>query len=533
MYLAAHILAIAIQLSAQSQPSPGEITGTIVDKSTQNPIEGCEISLLQMGRSTVPLRSGTNAHGAFEIKRIPDGTYFISPVCKGFIARWIWSKNAKEPGKGFQLDRTAPKISDVLIELERESSITGNVLGSLRVPLAGVEIHALRRTYIVGESQYQPKAAATTDKNGSFRLSGLEPGSYVLYANPSRVQPRVVFESNTTRYVPRYYPGTDDISAATPIDLAGGLSISDLSLRVHEFHTYGISGTLDCKSLNIEPQNALISIRPISPGGSVGPILNSGVPDTTSHRFHLDQHVPGSYRIEVTSTGGNKHTLASQLILLGKRDMEDLAIGTPAIPSSIRASFQSKQPEMLEQLAAAYVLLTSLDLPSQQAISAYLKQTPTRLPSPLGPGRHSISFRKLPRWAYIDSISSQQASASAGVIKIHAESESADLVFHVSDGAATLATQVQTPNRKPAVFAQVLLLPESESALPQIVTTDTDGKADFYNLAPGRYRAIAFDSQGANFAHTPIAFATARSSGTELVIQKSGAHSIRLEAQQH
>src|SRR5215470_14842626 len=61
---------------------------------------------------------------------------------------------------------------------KREGEITGRVIGADGQPAPGVRVSANR----IGESQFSRPSAASDD-DGNFKLTGLAPGSYALFAN--------------------------------------------------------------------------------------------------------------------------------------------------------------------------------------------------------------------------------------------------------------------------------------------------------------------------------------------------------------
>jgi hypothetical protein len=80
------------------------------------------------------------------------------------------------------------RVIDADITMWRYASITGRVVDDLGEPIAGVQVHAVRRVVAAGRSVLSANAPkrALTDDRGVYRLSGLSPDDYAV-AVPARL----------------------------------------------------------------------------------------------------------------------------------------------------------------------------------------------------------------------------------------------------------------------------------------------------------------------------------------------------------
>ncbi len=111
-------------------------------------------------------------------------------------------------------------------------------------PVPGVRVQVLRYMYVRGERQLIPGGMDNTNDLGEYRVYGLPPGRYYVSAtyeasflsSGARTQvrrSRGAQQAGTNEsYAPTFYPGTNDPSHASPIELRGGdvLSSIDFSL---------------------------------------------------------------------------------------------------------------------------------------------------------------------------------------------------------------------------------------------------------------------------------------------------------------
>jgi hypothetical protein len=90
--------------------------------------------------------------------------------------------------------------------------VRGRILGAHDVPLDTVQLqlrvaHADRRTF----GSHEPQFSTTARTDGTFEFVGVSAGTYLLNAWVKQA------DGGQSRTLATYYPGTDDVDAATPI----------------------------------------------------------------------------------------------------------------------------------------------------------------------------------------------------------------------------------------------------------------------------------------------------------------------------
>lgn len=141
-----------------------EVSGRVVDESGE-PVAGARVSLAGQpdGRS-----APSGADGAFRFAAIPDGTYRLSAGSEGLIG----------PAEPLEVEVRGRPVGDLEIRLRRGGTLlTGRLLG-----LAPGEIEKVAVLAHPPNHPWEPRRA-TVNRDGSYRLSGLLPGTWQVVAS--------------------------------------------------------------------------------------------------------------------------------------------------------------------------------------------------------------------------------------------------------------------------------------------------------------------------------------------------------------
>jgi hypothetical protein len=182
------ILLMVWVLVTQVTPETGVLWGRITDQ-IGNPIPGAEVSVTARADPR-SLKAKTNASGEYVLSSVPTGMASVSVNCLGFV-----------PGSTSVLILAGRNLLDTgldvaLIGDRQPYHIKGKTLTQEGKPLADVSV-TLRNIY-------QPTLAvqARTDKDGTFSITILKRGDYVLAATmPGYVAAIVNIELESTREI--------------------------------------------------------------------------------------------------------------------------------------------------------------------------------------------------------------------------------------------------------------------------------------------------------------------------------------------
>ena len=113
-------------------------------------------------------------------------------------ARWVAASGSGTPKP---VTVTAGQdLRDVVVKLMPAGIITGRVLDEEGDPVEAVSIQLLRPQYMNGKRQMTPQRGGVTNDLGEYRLSGIDPGRYLLSATKRGMQNAVFSEG--ARVVP-------------------------------------------------------------------------------------------------------------------------------------------------------------------------------------------------------------------------------------------------------------------------------------------------------------------------------------------
>jgi hypothetical protein len=382
--MVAGVLLLAL-LQVTSQPAPphapprddqpaskgtGVIRGRVVAADTGLPIRGCHISLVRafnpeddaeptVSGSTdyVPRFVRTNEDGRFQFSGVTQGKYRLSASPHPTNARYVppFNRLSNPFGKPFDL-ASGQKLDLPEIRLPRAAVLTGRVLDESGEPVARVGVKAVLRA-----SPNDPGGSwgfpVSTDDNGHFRIFGLQPGEYVVIAEPQDFgDPR---RDDALKLLPTYLPSASTLAEAAPIQIRAGQEVGDLEIRLLTGRTFKVSGSvMTSKGLAFSRRLGQVSFsEPVRGGG----MNTRGVDLRNDGTFEVDGIRPGTYSIDVGPTSWNPDDdvpadaeYASVPITVGGDDIENLSIVTqPGASVAGRVVFDEQPPS--DELLTHYV----------------------------------------------------------------------------------------------------------------------------------------------------------------------------------
>ena len=127
-----------------------------------------------------------DADGRFVIRNIGKGRYALILRMNGYVFSAYGQKRPGAPAREVDIDGEQ-RLDDVVILAWKKAVITGVVLDEAGAPAVGIGVRALRRTLVAGQARFVSASSGDrTDDRGEYRISGLEPGDYIV-AVPSTV----------------------------------------------------------------------------------------------------------------------------------------------------------------------------------------------------------------------------------------------------------------------------------------------------------------------------------------------------------
>jgi len=431
--------------------------------------------------------------------------------------------------------------TDIVMPMIQTGAVNGRILDTTGRPSAGVPVQLVRFSYDeTGERKPQPAASTQTDDRGEYRMYRLSPGHYYLNAgNPPRdyrppyfspglgggyVSPNRIVQD----YALTYYPGVEDVNAASAINVQPGADLSGIDLSLGTQQYYRVRGRVMDPRTGQPPAFAIIGISPQSPdlpavfgvpGDSYNPADGS---------FELVHVSPGAYMVTANLRNPSPvppgpdfsgmspaernayfesirdaefaRPKASAAVTVIHSDVEGVALmlGTGAsISGRVRIDPATSGPAPRFDF---------LQIHLRKADGAPLTSTITPRPEPIKgdgtfridnvwPEEYRLSAAGLPSGFYIKEARLGDADVLNSVLHFPiADSSTLDIVISPNVGEVRGTAVDQSGRSAPGV--QVVLIPSrrERTDLFRPVTSDSAGHFTIAAVAPGEYRLAAWEA---------------------------------------
>lgn len=341
--------------AATPQVGTGLILGQVVTSDTGTPVRRARVSL-----SGADLRGArtatTDDEGRFVFTQLPAGRYTMSAVKNGYVSIAYGAKAPGRAGTPIQLG-DGQKLEAKAMLLPKGGVVTGVVHDEYGEPSPGTPVRAMRIVMRTGEKRLEQAGTDTTDDRGMYRIYGLQPGQYIVSAQPrntglaglqtsiaaeiesamqqvqtmigaggrgggaagggrgmqlgdllqgmgggrggqllDQLQQQLNPEGQTqTAYAPVFFPGTTSPSNANPVEVTTGQERFGVDFQLQLVNTATVSGVLGVPE-GMTPSNAQITLAPVD--------TLPGLPGATQTaragqdgQFTFRNVAPGQYRV--------------------------------------------------------------------------------------------------------------------------------------------------------------------------------------------------------------------------------------------
>lgn len=308
------LTAVLSPVFAQTPQGTSEIRGRVLASANNAPLGPALVSLTSVPGPAQRMMAGYD--GTFVFRGLPAARVTITVTKPGYL-------DASQPidiGPG-------ASISDLLVRMQRQAVIAGRLVDDRGMPLVGVEVHALRRAQIAGESRWLDGPITSSNDRGEYRLAGLAPGDYTILARPdpdpempllltlllttpafaadvmagtmgagSEV-PRV--DARVRRYPVTLFPSATTLARATIVAVRGDTEKTRTDLKFKSATFVKVTGAVS----GVTDTTAPMTVR-LLPGTSERDVINVDAARTLcdeTGRFEFARVAPGRYVIVADS----------------------------------------------------------------------------------------------------------------------------------------------------------------------------------------------------------------------------------------
>lgn len=315
------------QQQQQAQPAGiATMAGRVTDGATGEPVRRAVVTATTEGNNGRSRRAMTGDDGAFVIREMPKGKYWITAEKAGYVRGSYRGKTASSWGDSVDL-AAEDNRTGLDVTMQKQAVITSRIVDEAGEPVehASVQVLPVRTTRRGGSY------SAMSDDKGEFRIAKLPPGGYRILASRLASRDELLTEKvdgRVTAEAPTYFPATTDINAAAIVRVNPGDERGAAEIRIQRSTVVKVSGRVTGE--NAADRSARLSLIPAAqassgfgfrgPGGGGANIGPDG-------SFTFRNIRPGEYQIVVNQfdRGGPKVTGRTS-ITVGQTDVNGVTV---------------------------------------------------------------------------------------------------------------------------------------------------------------------------------------------------------------
>jgi len=520
-------------LWAQQAAPRLSVSGVVISSTGGDPVRKATVTLRAQDDGAISYEAESDGSGRFRMEDIAPGTYSVLGERLGFMMEADGASGAPPPTLKVEAGQS---VQDVKVKLIPLGVISGRVLDEDGDPVRGAQVQALSYSYMGGKRELRPVDQVNANDRGEFRLFGLHPGTFYLRATGRNEGMRsmsfttgamVRSTNRSSAFGGTYFPSVTDATHATPIELAGGAQLRGFDIRMRLEPRYSVRGKLPGPPRSEDgagtPNYNLQLVPRAHPvmGGNYGYSFQMD-----NENFEFTDVQPGSYLVVYTSLkreDGAKGMHARQPVEVVNSDVEGIVL-TPApgvdISGLVRVEGTPSRP--LDKLSV------NLQMESRAYFlpNAEVKPDGTFEITDLVPDIYEINLVGTHPGTYVKSIRLGDAEAPDLHIDL-TKASGGPLTVVLATDVGEVEGSVKKANGDAAARVRVTLiagrLDRSKSGF-----TDDQGKFHLKNVAPGEYKAFAWEDAPAGAPQDPDFRKPYEKQSTALKLDPNGHQTLEL-----
>ncbi|MBX0356899.1 carboxypeptidase regulatory-like domain-containing protein [Halobacillus sp. Nhm2S1] len=402
-------------------PNPGDVAGSVSDRLTGEALGGASVEIFD-GTGAFILSTSTNALGNFRAFGLSPGGYTAKASLEGYSTQLI----------GFSVVSGETSIASFALD-PAPATLQGTVTDIAGDPIPGAEVVVRQFT-----STGPIIATAITETDGSYLVTSLPPGTFILIAKADG-----------------YAQETSSL-----ILEPGSIVTEDFVLSQQ---TSTLEGTVTGESTGDPIENALVQI--FDANGVLIATAQTGADGT----YRLDGLSPGEYTASFSNPEYQPETIRF-MTTPGQTVVVDaiLGVNTGAIAGRVL------DPEGVPLIGASVRVFPSLGL--------------LPIATLVTDGTGSFSLSSLAPGSYLLVATFVNYSTGQTGVSV-APNETSSSTILLSPTPSSISGNVRSSSGEPIPNASVVVLDQNETVLESTVT-DGDGNYGFSNLPPGNLQVI-------------------------------------------
>jgi uncharacterized surface anchored protein len=446
------------------------LQGTVVEHQTGKVLARAAISIAPLPGTTGRSYSfRTNSFGMFTVNGLSAGSYLVNATRRGFMPAQYGQKNWRAAGHPIVVEGN--QTATLTIRMLRYSAISGTVVDENDVGLPDHDVAAMSDTR-------PPRlvAKARTDDRGVYRISGLDPGTYLVRA--------LARSYEDGGYLPTFSRETARVDEAATVDTLPDDDTPGIRVRPLPGRLYTISGAVS------SPLRGAVRVTLASDEGrETNTIVGNGA-------FRFDNRAPGPYELYAELMSDPAPTMGAYKSFTLDRDMsvplELLPLANVSMDWTQSSGGNVPSPNLIA-IQARRVDLAGVG-------PAETLRTNFRQGFQLLQGRWQVMLAPSADWVAVDFRGPRGERPAGG----HADGWNEFAVtqsyvpirYVVTSNPGTVHGTVTADAHEPVAGAPVYLEAYDEKTKKRVVDlkstrTDARGRYTFAGLAPGTYRLVS------------------------------------------
>jgi hypothetical protein len=484
------------------QQELAQIQGVVWNAVTNEPVRKALVTLQRLDTEKVAAATLCSANGQFLLPGIEPGRYRLWAERSGYVRSGFGAKRVGSPGTVLVVD-PGQHLHDLALKVMPQSVITGRVFDADGDPVPDVHVQALAFTYVRGKRQLVAARDSITDDVGEYRIHGLSPSRYLISAayrpkeNPEVHGLEVGSTGRDTSaledtYAPTYYPNSTDPAHASAISISGGEQVSNIDLTLLRIPTARIHGNVSGAFNGSRDRNVVVMLFPRDAGGIPSTDRNAATVPDGQGNFELTGVARGGYILFAQSAEGSAR-MPVDVFGSNVRDINLVIIPNLEVRGRLRLN---DSPIKIADWRTI-LSLQPRDVPLN-IVANTVKSDGTFLLSNVPPDSYAVNFRNLPEGYFVKEIRMGPDTITDGTLNLTGASTVGYLDVVLSRSGSELSGTVADAEANNVPGATVTLVPEGSRQLAlylyRTTTTDQYGAFSLRDIAPGEYRAYAWEA---------------------------------------
>lgn len=510
----------------------GSIEGQVVSVATGAPLKRATVRVSGTRRTSdgltpaVMVNKETDDQGRFAFTGMEAGRYQITVERQGYLRQSYGARKYSGGGSPLVLG-VDQNVRNLVFKLAPQSVIAGKVLDEDGEAVANIPLRALKQGYRGGKKQWVQAGSGQTSDIGEFRIPNLDPGRYIVSANPgNRAQNMMqtasgepLPETPELVFAATYYPSATDSAVAVPVDVPAGSEIRGIDVRLRRTRVFRVRGTVAGIAAGGRGGQVMVMLSPKD--GPQGPQMMAPArqPD---NRFEIRGVLPGSYILHTEVRGGTQAVAMMPLEVAGNHVDNVVLNVAPGndIPVSVKLE-DGKGGEVLTNVSVGLQPMLPMGGAPRAKIGEGLKGTLKNV----APMRYRVSVSGMPEGTFVRSINYAGVDIPDEGVEMLSASP---LDVTLSATAGEISAAVVDRDGKPMPNVLVALYGSDGKSTRSINSSDV-GAAIFRGLKPGDYRLMAFEDIPPGAHQDPDFVKPFESSGTSVKLEPSGKQMVQVK----